>query len=1052
MVDKFYGAIVRGRWLVIALSVAVMAVYLGAVGKLRVDGSSERSMVRNDPDRKLHEEVRKIFGGDEVMLIVLTEEAGIYQLPYLEKIDRVTRKIEQLALVEDVYSLTNNEVLTGENGELRFPELMDKVRKEGWTLDQVREHVLKDPFLLKNVVSEDGKMTAINVRVTHDIEPLEMQAKKKELLRGVNEIVSAEFGAGKYFVTGWPSLQVDIAQTIEKDLGRLLPLAFLAITVMLLFAFGRPAGVLLPVLGVILSLLATMGNLQLVGKTISMLTNTLPLMIIAVGTTFGVYVMSAIFQALQEEKDRHAAVRSAISHTASGIFLSALTTAIGFLSLTFNDIEAISEFGYFAAAGVICSAIVSVVIIPALAAVLPLKARAPSKLALLGRRLHPVRLLPTLLSGGGRRVATISTVVMIAASAYGVTRMRVESDPISWFPKSSEPYQRAMFVNENMVGISPYSIVIESPEEGGLQEPAVLKKIEALQQYLVGRDDIDTSLSYVDYVKLMTQALHDGDAAKRVIPDTRPEIAQTMLLYESDGLDTMVTKDYRKANILLRSHIVRSELGVKMVAEVNDYLKTHFAGMGLTARITGTPYLYSKSNIVFTSGLAQNLMLSIGLIGIVMMIVARSIRLGLLALFPNVLPIAFNYALLGWTGLTLNSGTSITGCIAMGMAVDDTIHFITAFRDRLSATGDVRKALEEAMELVGQPMLVNAVCLTVGFSMFLLSGFEPITVLGMLVAITMTVAVLCELMLMPNLLTAVGPWLLKGIKVKPAQAASNVVHAVPATAPQAEVSESKGGSAKALVLLLGLGYALAPSPAAAEDLTAQQIIDRLTNNNSTGFKQGKAEMRLVLQGEAPDDKRERRYTLTTVDVEGKTKNLIRFVAPAEVQGSAFLTIEHGQDKEDELFVYLPALKRTRRISGAQKSGAFMGSDVSYADITYEDVENATHQKQADAKLEGVDCYQLVATPKDTERYSKIELWVRKDNFLAQQMKMYDKSGNLHKVFRLIEVKNIDGKAIATKSQVWDKQKKHTTFFLIDSVDLKTAQNAGDFTPERMASN
>ncbi len=1051
MGERLYGAIVRGRWIVLALLVVLLGVYGWAASRLTLDGSVERIMLKHDPDRLLHEEARKIFGADEFLMAVIPDEGGIYQPAYLDRIDRLSQQFEKTESVDKVYSLTNYEVISGADGELSFPKVIRKV-KEGWTPDQLREFATHDAFLRRTIVSDDGKMSAIVVRLKHASGAVEVQVKS-QVLRDLKKLLDAEVGPGKYKITGWPVVQVDITRYMESDLGLLVPLSFGVIALLLLLAFGRPSGVILPLLGVVLSLLFTMGNLGLAGTSISMITNALPLMIIAVSTTFGIYVMSAIYQALQTEPDRLSAVRSALAHSASGIFLSGLTTAIGFISLKFNPVEAIDEFGSFAALGVMCSTLVAIAFIPALAAILPLKAQPPSRMAVLAHRLQPVKLLPALISRGGRTTATVVTVLMIAGSAYGVTQMHIETDPISWFPDHSETYKTARYVNDNMVGITPFNIVIEAKEQGGLQEPAVIARIEALQQYLASQPAVDTTLSYVDLLKMMNRALNDGDAAAYKVPDSRPAVAQTLLLYESDGLDSLVTRDYTKANLIMRSHLLSSEEIVKFSLQVNDYLATHFTDAQVSARLTGAGYLSSKTNLQFTSGLWQSLLLSVALICLVMMVVSRSVRIGIMAMIPNTLPIAFNYALLGWTGLKLNAATSITGCIAMGMAVDDTIHFITTFRDKLFETRDVRGSLEYALNTVGQPMLVNAFCLSLGFAAFLLSGFEPINTLGLLVAITMGVAVICELMLMPNLLTAVGTWLIKGVPPKASAEPGSPapVHLQAGAAQGSEEARSLGNSAKVLLVLLGVGALLAPAPAHAAELTAQEIVDRLTDSNTVGFKQGMAEMRLVLQ---PDggEKRERRFVTRSIDVDGKNRSLIRFLAPADVQGSAFLLLEHGGDKEDELFVYLPALKRNRRISGAQKSGAFMGSDVSYADLEYQDLKSSTHQKLADVKLDGVDCYQLVSTPKDKERYSKIEVWVRKDGFLAQQLKFYDASGTLQKVFRLNEAKQLDGSWIATKLQVWDKLKKHSSYFFVDSVDLKTPQNAGDFTPERMGSN
>ncbi len=1054
--DKLYGAIVRGRWGWIALLVALLAVYGVALSRLTLDGSVERIMLKGDPERLLNDQARKTFGVDEIIMVAIPEEGGIYQPAYLERIDKLTKQFEKLQFVADVYSLTNYEVITGQDGELRFPTVMEKVRA-GWSMEQLREFARQDVFLHRGIASEDGRISAINVRLDHSDSGNEAMAKRT-LTVEIQKRVDAEFGAGKYMITGWPSIQADITQYMENDLGLLVPLAFGAIALLLVFAFGRPAGVFLPLLGALLSLLFSMGNLGLAGRSISMITNALPLMILAVSTTFGIYTLSAIFQALEQEPDRLRAIHSAIAHTAPGILMSALTTAIGFISLKFNPVEAIDEFGTFAAAGVMTTAVVSIVFIPALAALLPLRAQPPSKAAVLGRRLHPVNLLPRLLSRRGRATATVAIVLMIAGSAYGVTKMRIETDPIAWFPEHSSTYQTAHFLNKNMVGITPYNIVLEAGTPGGLQEPAVLAKIEALQQYLASHKNVDTTFSYVDLLKMMSRALYDGDPTRYRIPETRPEVAQTLLLYESDGLDSLVTGDYTRANIILRTNVLASEEGVRFAQEVNDYMRSHFTEGELSGRITGSAYLAYKTNLQFTSGLAQSLLLSFVLISAVMILVTRSVKIGLLAMIPNTLPIAVNYAILGWLDLTLNAATSITGCIAMGMAVDDTIHFMTTFRDKLHESRDVRASIEHALRVVGQPMLVNAFCLSLGFSAFLLSGFEPITTLGLLVAITMFVAVICELMLMPNLLIAAARWLLGRLPMVSGthteQVSSNVAYVQARSPEQEQGSRSKassGGSSHLLMVLLALGGLLASGPAMAAELNAQQIIDRLTDANTVGFKQGAAEMRLILQPEG-GEKRERRFVTRTMELEGKSRSIIRFLAPADVQGSAFLLLEHGGDKEDELFVYLPALKRTRRISGSQKSGAFMGSDVSYADLEYRDLKTSTHQKLPDVKLEGVDCYQIVSVPKDKERYSKIEVWVRKDSFLAQQMKFYDAAGNLQKIFRIHETKKVEETWIAARSQMWDKTKKHSTFFFVDSLDVKTPQSAGDFTPERIASN
>lgn len=243
----------------------------------------------------------------------------------------------------------------------------------------------------------------------------------------------------------------------------------------------------------------------------------------------------------------------------------------------------------------------------------------------------------------------------------------------------------------------------------------------------------------------------------------------------------------------------------------------------------------------------------------------------------------------------------------------------------------------------------------------------------------------------------------------------------------------------------------APAAVHAEELTADEIVKRATDRNSLGFDSGSAQIRMVLQSKS-GDKRERRILTRTIEQDGLSRSLIRFLAPADVQGTSFLLIEKPGDGDDDMYLYLPALKRTRRIAGSQKDGSFMGSDFTYADMESRDIKSATYEKRPDETIDGVPCYSIVATPKKSgdEQYSKVELWVRKDNFLPQQIKFYDPKGRFQKVFKLHEAKQIDGQWVITKSQMWTKDTGHNTFLFVESLDTKTALDPAEFAPGNLS--
>ncbi|MFN3198371.1 MAG: outer membrane lipoprotein-sorting protein [Bradymonadia bacterium] len=237
--------------------------------------------------------------------------------------------------------------------------------------------------------------------------------------------------------------------------------------------------------------------------------------------------------------------------------------------------------------------------------------------------------------------------------------------------------------------------------------------------------------------------------------------------------------------------------------------------------------------------------------------------------------------------------------------------------------------------------------------------------------------------------------------------------------------------------------------ASTEALTAEAIIERATGRNALGFEAGQASVRMVLQDKAGKRKTYAIKSATLLGEDARRRSLIRFQEPAEVRGSAFLLLQGEAVGADDMYLYLPALKRTRRVAGAQRKGAFMGSDFSYSDMESRDLKAATYTRKDDVELEGVKCHHVVAVPKD-DQYTRIELWARITDFLPQQIKFFGADDQLVKVYRLHEARIIDGVPVATKSQMWTKATGHNTFLFVDSVDRKTALSAADFTPQRLA--
>jgi uncharacterized protein len=247
-----------------------------------------------------------------------------------------------------------------------------------------------------------------------------------------------------------------------------------------------------------------------------------------------------------------------------------------------------------------------------------------------------------------------------------------------------------------------------------------------------------------------------------------------------------------------------------------------------------------------------------------------------------------------------------------------------------------------------------------------------------------------------------------------------------------------------VALLLLPGVALAQGGA---ELSPERIIERMTERTAMGFDEGEARFRIVLQARGGAT-RERDIVTRATREGGARRQMIRVLAPADDRGTALLLIERPGSRDD-IYLHLPAFQRTRRIAGSQKNGSFMGTDFTYADLENRDVQAATYEKKPDQRVDGVDCYRIVATPTDDDLYGRLELWIRKDNFLAQQIRYYDTRDRLQKVYRLHDIRQVDGRWVASRSQMWTTRSGHSTFLYLRSLDVTTPISAAELSPERL---
>jgi hypothetical protein len=391
-----------------------------------------------------------------------------------------------------------------------------------------------------------------------------------------------------------------------------------------------------------------------------------------------------------------------------------------------------------------------------------------------------------------------------------------------------------------------------------------------------------------------------------------------------------------------------------------------------------------------------------------MVLMIGSLRAGLVSMVPNLMPILVTLGLMGALDIPIDTATMMVGSIALGLAVDDTIHFIHTFQRHSRKTGDAVLAIRRTLETTGRALLFTSIVLSVGFFMFMLGELSSVFAFGLLAGTAIGVAFVADIVVTPALLVLASP---SGVRGRPSQLA-NLRHA--------------------LVLLLGISVAAAVTLSArtvvAETLTARKIMQRVEDRDDGD--NGEQDMEMILI-DKNGNQRMRKIRAFSKDKGEDELRLMFFLAPADVKDTGFLTFDYdGTDKEDDQWLYLPALRKTKRIALSDKSGSFMGSDFNYSDMTDRELDNYDFTLMRETDVKGVKAWQIEAIPRTKEEigrtgYKKSIVFVRQDNYVVIRAVSWADRGGKLKYFDVKKLERIDDIWIATEMHMTTKKGNKT---------------------------
>lgn len=737
---------------VLAVIILITIAIVPFVTQIPNDSSLEAFTQENDADKIYLDRFKVQFGTDETVVIAFKTE-DIFTQSSLVLIKRITERIESLENVEKVTSLTNVNNTVGTNEDFIVERLVKDINQSEQNVKRAKSEALSNPLYVKNIISDDSKTTAILVKIA-DV-PGD-RAYKDALIKQIKDILSQEEQkTGQQFYTaGARLINYYFNRFVDGDTKRFIPATLALISIISFIIFRKLRVVMILLANVFICLIWTEGVLYFKGATLNTVTAIIPPLIMALSVAVGIHVLTQYQKRNKPELDKKTVLLDTICHLWRPCFLAALTTAIGFASLCVSQVPPIQDFGIVAAIGMLFCFIVSLTFIPATLSLIKKETAKATigKQDLLDKGISSIARLTEAHS----KAILIFSALIIIVSLLGTSRIVIDTNLLDFFKKDSDVYTSTNFIEQNIAGVTFLDISLEGEEIDTFKEPEALKKVEQLETFLKNQPQVDNVLSINTYLKDMNKSFHNEDQAYYRIPDSRNMIAQYLLLYSADDLRDYVDPDYRWTRVSARVTEHSSKRLKNLIDKIKFYLPNNFKGP-IQARITGTAVLESNLIQRIFDSQVQSLSLAMVIIFGLMFVLFKSVKVGLISIVPNIFPIIINFGLMGWFGIPLDNATVMISAVAIGIAVDDTIHFVSQFAKEREQKGGYNHHVRNTLENKGRAIISTSIILFVGFAVLTLSNFVPTIYFGLLTAGIMVTALIGDTVILPTLLLVFKP-------------------------------------------------------------------------------------------------------------------------------------------------------------------------------------------------------------------------------------------------------------------------------------------------------
>ncbi len=750
--QRFADYVVSHPWRILLLSIVVIMITASGARFLEFTNDYRVFFSEDNPELKAFEAMQDIYTKtDNVLFVVEPENGEIFSKKTLDVIEKLTDQSWQIPYSTRVDSITNFQHTIAQNDDLQVSDLVENAFEfTDNELVYVRDVALNEPLLVNRLVSKQAHVTGVNITIQLPGKTLTEVPEVANFARQIAADIEAAYPGHKIHITGLAMMNNAFGESSQNDMQTLVPMMFLTIIVVLGVLLRSVSAVFGVVIMISSTIMFAMGGMGWLDWKLTAATAGTPTILMTMAVADTVHLLVTFLHNMRNGETRVEAMKDSLRINLQPIFITSITTAIGFLSMNFSDVPPFHDLGNVVAIGVMFAFVLSVTLLPALMMILPIRVKATKQ-----KDGHAMMRLSGFVITNQKPLLWGMGLIGIAIISF-VPQNRLDDQFVEYFDETVDFRQATEFSNDNLAGIYTLQYSLNQGESGGVSDPAFLQSVESFSQWLRTQDEVMHVQSITDTFKRLNKNMHNDDPAQYRLPESRELAAQYLLLYELSlpyGLDLNDQIDIDKAqtriNITLTN--LHTEEMLAMEKRVSSWLAENEPQVNFTVASPNLMFAHiGKRNV---SSMLIGTTIALIIISFILIIALRSTRIGLISLAPNLIPAGMAFGLWGMTVGMVGMSLSVVAGMTLGIVVDDTVHFLSKYlRARREKGLDAEQAVSYAFNTVGIALWVTSLVLVLGFFVLGQSHFALNADLGAMAAITIAVALIMDFLFLPPLL------------------------------------------------------------------------------------------------------------------------------------------------------------------------------------------------------------------------------------------------------------------------------------------------------------